>query len=96
LQPCALNNCCSALRNLSVFAADLYHAAVNLHTRRSHEMQKHSELVELVESARAAGQLNFNMTDDQRKALERLNKVSTALDTSLLRLDGMIALFNEY
>ncbi|WIA34705.1 hypothetical protein OEZ86_013016 [Tetradesmus obliquus] len=77
-------------------AADLYHAAVNLHTRRSHEMRKHSELVELVESARAAGQLNFNMTDSQRRALERLNKVSTALDTSLLRLDGMIALFNEY
>ncbi|KAF6265727.1 hypothetical protein COO60DRAFT_870422 [Scenedesmus sp. NREL 46B-D3] len=80
----------------SKLAADLYHAAVNLHTRRSHEMQKHSELVELVESARAAGQLNFNMTDGQRRALERLNKVSTALDTSLLRLDGMIALFNEY
>jgi hypothetical protein len=59
-------------------------------------MQKHSELVELVESARAAGQLNFNMTEGQRQALERLNKVSTALDNSMLRLDSMIALFSEY
>lgn len=86
--------CCSAACGAA--AADLYHAAENLHARRRHEMEKHGELVELVESARAAGQLNFNMTDSQRRALERLGKVTGALETSLLRLDSMTALFNEY
>lgn len=60
------------------------------------EMAQHAELVDLVESARAAGALNFNMTEGQRRALERLQKVTTALETSMLRLDNMIALFNEY
>eukprot|EP00878_Enallax_costatus_P021412 GHUV01022663.1.p1 GENE.GHUV01022663.1~~GHUV01022663.1.p1 ORF type:complete len:448 (+),score=165.80 GHUV01022663.1:328-1671(+) len=77
-------------------AGDLYQAAGKLHARLTFEMAQHAELVELVESARAAGALNFNMTDSQRKALERLQRVTTALETSMLRLDNMIALFNEY
>lgn len=77
-------------------AGDLYQAAGKLHARLTYEMAQHAELVELVESARAAGALNFNMTEGQRKALERLQRVTTALETSILRLDSMIALFNEF
>jgi hypothetical protein len=77
-------------------ADDLYQAAVNLHSRLTYEMEQQAELVELVEAARAAGALNFNVTDGQRRTLERLARVTGALATSLLRLDDMIALFHEY
>lgn len=77
-------------------AADMYQAADNLHARLTHELSRHVELLELVEAAQAAGHLVFNMTAGQRKALEHLHKVTNALHLSLLQLDGMLALFNEY
>jgi hypothetical protein len=74
----------------------MYQAADNLHARLTHELSRHVELLELVEAAQAAGQLNFNMTPSQRRSLEQLFRVSSALQLSLLQLDDMIALFSEY
>lgn len=74
----------------------MYQAADNLHARLTHELSRHVELLELVEAAQAAGHLVFNMTPAQRKSLEHLHKVTNALHLSLLQLDGMLALFNEY
>lgn len=75
---------------------DLFQAAANLHGRLTHEMDQAAELVALVDAAKAAGALTFNLTDGQRRTMERLQCMSNALATSLLRLDDMIALLTEY
>lgn len=77
-------------------AADMFEAADNLHARLIFELSRHVELLELVEAAQAAGHLVFNMTAGQRKSLERLHHVTNALQLSLLQLDDMLALFQEY
>jgi hypothetical protein len=74
----------------------MFQAADNLHARMTHEVSRHADVLDLVEAAQAAGQLNFNMTAGSRIQLERLYKVTNALHLSLLRLDGQLALFNEY
>lgn len=74
----------------------MYQAADNLHARLVHELSRHVELLELVEAAQAAGVLMFNMTASQRRSLEHLQKVTNALQLSLLQIDGMLALFSEY
>lgn len=78
------------------YTGDLYRAAGNLYARLAHEMKQQKELVELVEQAREVGQLTFNFTPAQKKALERLRMVVQTLEASLLRVDDMIALFNDY
>lgn len=84
--------CCAVLS----CAGDMFQAADNLHARMTHEVSRHADVLDLVEAAQAAGQLNFNMTAGSRIQLERLYKVTNALHLSLLQLDGQLALFNEH
>jgi len=52
----------------------------------TYEMEQQSELVELVEGGSWRPRaLNFNVTDSQRRTLERLAKVTGALATSLAK-----------
>ena len=52
--------------------------------------------MELIEASRRSGEMQFTLTAAQRAAIQRLKRVSDVLETSLLQLDDMIAVFNEY
>ena len=67
-----------------------------MYLRLAHEVGQHKELLLLVECAQEAGALNFNMTDGQRKALERLQRSCGVLEGAIVSMDEMCALFNEY
>ncbi len=83
--------------SIAVLLADeLYRAAGNVQARYTYEVTEQKELLDIVEEATEAGTMNFNWTQSQRKALTRLQNVANMLQTSLLRLDDQIALFNEY
>ena len=42
------------------------------------------------------GQLTFNITNEQRSALQQLQQTARVLEASLIEMDAMIALFNSY
>jgi hypothetical protein len=69
---------------------------LNVYLRLAHEVGQHQEVLLLVECAQEAGALNFNMTADQRKALERLQRSCSLLEAAIVSVDEMSALFNEY
>ena len=50
----------------------------------------------MIEESRRKGEMNFTLTGAQRVAIQRLKKVSETLESSLLKLDEMIATFNEF
>lgn len=75
---------------------ELYRAAGNMRARLAHEMGRMKDLLELIERARAEGGLKHSFTKTQRQQLERLQRVTQTLEVSLLRVDEMSALFNEY
>ncbi|GAX83075.1 hypothetical protein CEUSTIGMA_g10501.t1 [Chlamydomonas eustigma] len=77
-------------------AGELYAAAGRVWARLRHELDKERELLDLIEDARRTGELQFSLTDTQRQTIGRLKKISDALETSLMQLDEMIAVFNEY
>lgn len=54
------------------------------------------QLLDLVEEAQATGTMTFNITPAQRTQLGRLQKAAHVLEGSLMQLDSMIALFNDY
>jgi len=82
-----------AFKNLG---RELYRGFLNVYLRLAHEVGQHKELLLLVECAQEAGALNFNMTDGQRKALERLQRSCGVLEGAIFSMDEMCALFNEY
>ncbi len=55
-----------------------------------------AQLLHLIEESRRKGELQFTLTDVQRHTLARLKRVSEVLETSLMQLDDMLAVFNEY
>ena len=59
-------------------------------------MERHAEVLQIVESVRRTGQLTFNITDNQKAAIERIRRISQVLESSLLALDEMAAVFNDY
>jgi hypothetical protein len=54
------------------------------------------QLLDLIEESRAKGELNFSLTSSQKAAASRLKRVVDMLEASLLQLDEMTAIFNEY
>ena len=52
--------------------------------------------MELIEESRKKGEMHFTLTGAQRLTLQRLKKVTDALESSLLQLDEMIMIFNEF
>ncbi|GMH18395.1 hypothetical protein Nepgr_020236 [Nepenthes gracilis] len=73
---------------LSVQVLDeLYHAALNLRFRLSHELEKSRELV---------GLKKHNLVGELAERHERLRKVYTLLKSSLTKLDDAILLFHDF
>lgn len=54
------------------------------------------QLLGLLEEAKRTGQLAFSLSASQRTRVGRLKKVGDLMHASLLQLDDMIALFNDY
>mmetsp|Transcript_28003 Transcript_28003/g.61450 ORF Transcript_28003/g.61450 Transcript_28003/m.61450 type:complete len:586 (+) Transcript_28003:89-1846(+) len=77
-------------------ASELYRAAGNVWMRIRHEMDREKELLSLVEEAQMKGELHFNLTAAQRSTLHRLKRVSEVLQASLMQLDDMISIFNNF
>jgi hypothetical protein len=59
-------------------------------------MARHAEVLEIVEAVRRTGTLSYNITGNQKRAIERIKRISAALESSLLALDDMAAIFNDY
>jgi hypothetical protein len=54
------------------------------------------QLLDLIEESRKKGEMHFTLTAAQRIAIQRLKKVTDVLESSLLQLDEMIMIFNEF
>lgn len=52
--------------------------------------------MELLEEAKRTGQLAFNLSASQRARVTRLKKLGDLMQSALLQLDEMIALFNDF
>jgi hypothetical protein len=70
--------------------------AGKVRTRLLVEMERHAEVLEIVEAVRRTGTLSYNITDNQKRAIERIKRISQVLESSLLALDDMAAVFNDY
>jgi len=75
---------------------ELYAGAGRVWSRIRHEMAREKELLDLIEESRVKGEMNFTLTPAQRTAAQRLKRSVDLLEASLLQLDEMIAIFNEY
>ncbi|KAK9828834.1 hypothetical protein WJX72_002313 [[Myrmecia] bisecta] len=73
-----------------LLAAELYREAHNIRTRLDHEMLQQREVLEMVEGG------NGHILHTHRGPLERIKKVSAVLETCLLQVDALIAIFNDF
>ena len=53
-------------------------------------------MLQLIDEAKEAGQLNFTLTQAQRDKIGRLKRVGEVLESSMMHLDDEIAIFNDF
>jgi len=70
-------------------ASELYKAAANLRMRFAVEQDREKEVLERLEASRPLSAV-------EHARLVRMKNVATVLDSSLLRLDELIAIFNDF
>ena len=80
----------------ALIAAELYRAANNARMRLAHEVASHSDVDEILTQLAATGQLSHGLTERQRAEARYLRAAGERLEASLLQLDDMIALFNDF
>ncbi|GAB4814781.1 hypothetical protein N2152v2_001827 [Parachlorella kessleri] len=73
---------------------DLYRAAGNVHARLAHELGQHREVLELLELV-SSGQAPRSVLAQREEELGRVKQVATLLESSLLHLDHLVAIFND-
>lgn len=71
-------------------AAELYKAAANIRTRNAAELIKEKDVLEMLDNNPEG------LTQKHRSRLERIKQLTEVMDASLLRLDELIAVFNDY
>lgn len=77
-------------------AAEVCQGAGNVWLRLQAELSKEREVLDLIDQAREMGHLSYQLTGQQRAQLARLKQVGSQLQMSLMRLDDLMALFNDY
>eukprot|EP00245_Coleochaete_scutata_P013284 TRINITY_DN5365_c0_g1_i1.p1 TRINITY_DN5365_c0_g1~~TRINITY_DN5365_c0_g1_i1.p1 ORF type:complete len:248 (+),score=55.87 TRINITY_DN5365_c0_g1_i1:106-744(+) len=82
---------------------NMFHGASNLRQRLQHELNQEQEVLALLESIQQAhltgaqGAMQpTSLTASQRHQLDRVRRIAAILETSLVRLDDCIMLFNEF
>jgi len=78
---------------------ELYVIASNVRVRLMHELSKEYEVLAFLENAQV-GKLSaastISLTKCQRENLERVRKIASALESSLMKLDELILIFNVF
>jgi len=77
-------------QSTTYLAGELYKAAANVRTRNAAELEKEKEVLEMLDNNPEA------LSASHRARLERIKQLTELMDTSLLRLDDLIAVFNDY
>ncbi|MEW5301413.1 MAG: hypothetical protein WDW36_004273 [Sanguina aurantia] len=77
-------------------AGDLYRCAGNTWSRLQLEHAKEQQLIDLIDSVKETGRMDFTLTAAQKTAIARLKSVGDVMEASLSAIDEQIALFNDY
>lgn len=75
---------------------ELYRAAGNVWQRLQHELEQHHDVNEMLQRFKQTGQLAHSLTDTQKQQIAHLQRASEILENSLLHMDRMIALYNDW
>lgn len=54
------------------------------------------QLIDLIDSVKETGRMDFTLTAAQKTAIARLKSVGDVMEASLSAIDEQIALFNDY
>jgi hypothetical protein len=73
---------------------ELYHATSNLRARLMHELSLEKDTLMLIESAQDKSKVP--LTAVQRQNLMRMRTIATRLESSVLRLDKLVLIFNVF
>ena len=73
---------------------ELYHATSNLRARLMHELSLEKDTLMLLESAQDKSKVP--LTAVQRQNLMRMRTIATRLESSVLRLDKLVLIFNVF
>lgn len=55
-----------------------------------------AQLIDLIDSVKETGRMDFTLTAAQKTAIARLKSVGDVMEASLSAIDEQIALFNDY
>eukprot|EP00250_Pteridium_aquilinum_P018599 c24132_g3_i2 orf=87-1721(+) len=79
---------------------DMFRAASNVGLRLAHELQQEQEVLDVLKqyhhSKTSKDAPRVTLTQTQRDQVERIRRVAAILETSLLKLDNSIMLFNDF
>ncbi|GLJ17016.1 hypothetical protein SUGI_0294400 [Cryptomeria japonica] len=80
---------------------DMYHAASNLGQRLAHELEQEQEVIDLLKQmhqskATDGSTSQVTLTKSQREKKDKMRRIATILEASLLKLDDSLMLFHDF